>query len=123
MSTYRAACPECERVFDLTDPDDSDEWYCGHDCEAPDPAPLSTAPRGSASERPDTISQLIAWENGALSPEETLGLFAQLIRTGLAWSLQGTYGRTARDLILGGYISEDGDVLGFPDYSDHHEVY
>ena len=26
-------CPECERVFDLTDEDDASEWYYGHDCE------------------------------------------------------------------------------------------
>lgn len=28
-------CPECERVFDLRDDTDSDEWAYGHDCEAP----------------------------------------------------------------------------------------
>lgn len=28
-----ATCPECERVFDLLDPDDLDELYYGHDCE------------------------------------------------------------------------------------------
>ena len=26
-------CPECERVFDLTDEDDANEWFYGHDCE------------------------------------------------------------------------------------------
>ena len=29
-----ATCPECGRVFDLTDAPDSDEWAHGHDCEA-----------------------------------------------------------------------------------------
>tara|TARA_R110000824_G_scaffold86453_6_gene213882 strand:+ start:2253 stop:2564 length:312 start_codon:yes stop_codon:yes gene_type:complete len=28
-------CPECDRVFDLSDETDADEWYHGHDCEAP----------------------------------------------------------------------------------------
>lgn len=28
-----ARCPECGRVFDLTDPTDADEWVHGHDCE------------------------------------------------------------------------------------------
>lgn len=28
-----ATCPECERVFDLTDESDADEFYAGHDCE------------------------------------------------------------------------------------------
>ena len=27
-------CPECGRVFDLTDPTDADEATHGHDCEA-----------------------------------------------------------------------------------------
>lgn len=28
-----ATCPECGRVFDLTDEDDAAEWQFGHDCE------------------------------------------------------------------------------------------
>lgn len=27
-------CEECGRVFDLTDEDDANEFYYGHDCEA-----------------------------------------------------------------------------------------
>ena len=27
------ACPECGRVFDLTDKTDAAEWAFGHDCE------------------------------------------------------------------------------------------
>jgi hypothetical protein len=30
----KAKCPECGRVFDLTDEDDASEWLYGHDCEA-----------------------------------------------------------------------------------------
>lgn len=26
-------CPECERTFDLTNPDHANEWAHGHDCE------------------------------------------------------------------------------------------
>lgn len=26
-------CQECGRSFDLTDEDDANEWYYGHDCE------------------------------------------------------------------------------------------
>lgn len=26
-------CLECERVFDLLNEDDAEEWYYGHDCE------------------------------------------------------------------------------------------
>lgn len=28
-------CVECGRVFDLTDEEDSQKWYYGHDCEEP----------------------------------------------------------------------------------------
>lgn len=29
----KTKCPECDRVFDLMDEDDANEWYYGHDCE------------------------------------------------------------------------------------------
>ena len=29
-------CPECGRVFDLMDETDAEEWFYGHDCEAPE---------------------------------------------------------------------------------------
>ena len=31
-----ATCPECQRVFDLLDDDDANEWHYGHDCEQED---------------------------------------------------------------------------------------
>jgi len=30
----KAKCPECLRVFDLTNDKDASEWGYGHDCEA-----------------------------------------------------------------------------------------
>lgn len=33
----KTQCPECGRVFDLTDEADAEEWTYGHDCEEPDP--------------------------------------------------------------------------------------
>jgi hypothetical protein len=29
-------CPECGRIFDLTDETDAEEWAYGHDCEEPE---------------------------------------------------------------------------------------
>jgi hypothetical protein len=29
----KAKCPECNRVFDLLDWGQAEEWYYGHDCE------------------------------------------------------------------------------------------
>lgn len=57
------------------------------------------------------IDQIIAFENGELDDDGVVELFAGLIRSGLVWSLQGRYGRTANDLIVNGYISPEGEVL------------
>ena len=53
----------------------------------------------------DLTSKLVAFEEGHLSDEETIELFQHLVDTGLAWSLQGFYGRTAAVLIEKGYIT------------------
>lgn len=29
----KAQCPECSRVFDLLNDNDTNEWFYGHDCE------------------------------------------------------------------------------------------
>jgi hypothetical protein len=57
------------------------------------------------------IDKIIAYEIGELRAEDTLKLFAELIKTGLAYTLQGHYGRTAQALIEGGYISKQGKIL------------
>lgn len=57
------------------------------------------------------VDKIIAFEQGELDEDGTLELFGGLIASGLVWSLQGSYGRTARALIDGGFISEDGEVL------------
>ncbi|AKY03747.1 hypothetical protein AVT26_gp65 [Streptomyces phage Lannister] len=62
----------------------------------------------------ELVVELIDYESDNLNDEETLDLFAKLIKTGMAWSLQGHYGRTARYLISEGWISEDGEVLDYP---------
>ena len=35
LSPYRQGviCPECDRVFDLSDEVAAQEWFYGHDCE------------------------------------------------------------------------------------------
>ncbi|MDP1909757.1 MAG: hypothetical protein Q8K85_15770, partial [Hyphomicrobium sp.] len=48
-------------------------------------------------EEADEKTQLEAW--------------AWLIKTGMCWRLQGWFGRRANDLINGGIISKDGEVL------------
>lgn len=57
------------------------------------------------------IDKIIAFENGELDNDEVLMFFADLITTGVVWQLQGSYGRTATELIEGGFISPEGEVL------------
>lgn len=42
---------------------------------------------------------------------DVLELFSALIKTGLAWQLQGFFGRTARHLIDINAIAEDGTII------------
>lgn len=53
----------------------------------------------------DTVGQIIAYEEGELDEDETVGLFQHLVDNGQAWSLQGSYGRTATDLINAGLVT------------------
>ena len=47
---------------------------------------------------------IIAYEDGGLDEYDTCILFQYLVNTGLAWTLQGHYGRTAKDLLDAGSI-------------------
>ena len=59
----------------------------------------------------DLVGNIMAHEDGELDEAETLALFAHLVQSGLAWSLQGSYGRAAAALIDNGYLSRDGSIL------------
>lgn len=51
----------------------------------------------------DLVSKMIEWENGEMDKEEdVISFFQELINTGMAWTLQGCYGRTASALIEAG---------------------
>lgn len=49
------------------------------------------------------IDRMIAWENGELDGGQIIELFQELIDSGMAWRLQGCYGRMAKFLIDHGY--------------------
>jgi hypothetical protein len=59
----------------------------------------------------DQLDQMIAFEQGELDSDGVLELFSNLIKSGLVWSLQGFYGRTAHALIQAGRITQDGLIL------------
>ena len=51
------------------------------------------------------------YESGEATEDETLEGFAMLIRTGLAWTFQGHYGRVAASFIEDGLIDTEGNIL------------
>lgn len=54
----------------------------------------------------DLLSKLLEFEQGELDDTGIIELFQQLVDTGLAWQLQGLYGRTACNLIQAGLITD-----------------
>ena len=45
-----------------------------------------------------------AYESGGMTEEEEIEFFQELVSSGLAWSLQGHYGRVAMHLIESGHV-------------------
>jgi hypothetical protein len=58
----------------------------------------------------DYIDSIIAYEQGDMTEQEMVYLFAELIKSGIVWKLQGHYGRTASALIREGWIDSEGNV-------------
>jgi len=54
----------------------------------------------------DLVDKIITYESGEMSDEKTIEFFQELIDTGQCWTLQGHYGRTARDFITAGVCKE-----------------
>jgi hypothetical protein len=59
----------------------------------------------------DEVGAIISFEAGELRGKKVLELFSHLIKTGKAWSLQGSYGRFSENLIARGYLSRQGEIL------------
>jgi hypothetical protein len=53
------------------------------------------------------IDMIMRYESGELTENEVIELFQDLVNSGLAWQLQGHYGRTAMQLIKEGYVHEN----------------
>ena len=56
------------------------------------------------------VDYIMDYEMGELNDVDTLHFFSHLIQNGMAWSLQGHYGRTARALIDNEWIDKNGKL-------------
>lgn len=56
-------------------------------------------------------TNIMAWENGEMSEVDEIKFFSELIATGMAWQLQGCYGRAAMSFMENGIISRNGQIL------------
>jgi len=67
--------------------------------------------KGHSVNPQDLTTAIVMYENGEMKEvDDVLELFSALIKTGLAWRLQGFFGRTARHLIDIKAIAEDGTI-------------
>lgn len=69
--------------------------------------------KGTKVNKENSVDYIIQFEDGSLGANDILELFSYLLSTGLAWQLQGFYGRTASRLIEMGYITKDGTIKKF----------
>lgn len=59
----------------------------------------------------DIADGIMAFESGEMDEEQTLAFFQELVNTGAAWTLQGSYGRTAQALLEAGLINQAEESL------------
>lgn len=57
------------------------------------------------------MDNIFGYEAGVLDEQETIALFAELIRYGTVWQLQGSYGRQAMRFIEAGVLDREGNIL------------
>ena len=53
----------------------------------------------------ELTKKIISYEQGELTEEEVIDFFQELVDSGLAWNLQGHYGRTAYAMIQEGLVT------------------
>ena len=52
-----------------------------------------------SEDKKDVVDKIIKYEQGNMTNEETIKFFQELIDSGMAWKLQGWFGRQAMFLI------------------------
>lgn len=52
------------------------------------------------------VNDIVDYENGDMDWDRLVDFFQGLVDTGMAWTLQGHYGRMAQSLIDEGYVEK-----------------
>jgi hypothetical protein len=56
------------------------------------------------------VDKIVKWEAGQMNTKQEVKFFSELVKSGMAWSLQGMYGRRAMDFIEAGIIDKSGKI-------------
>ena len=59
-----------------------------------------------SEDKQGVVDKFIKYEQGNMDDKETIKFFQELIDSGMAWKLQGHYGRTAVHLLEEGLCTE-----------------
>lgn len=81
---------------------------------------IDNNPSGEESAR--MIDSIIRYEQGELDEAEMIDLFSKLIKSGQAWTLQGSYGRTAKALIDNKVLPSKAEILEEMELHNKDEV-
>jgi hypothetical protein len=58
----------------------------------------------------DLVNNIADWENGEMDDTREDSFFQELVDSGMAWQLQGMYGRRAMQLLAEGRIFKHANV-------------
>ena len=62
------------------------------------------------NDKTDIVGDIMDFEGGTVDPDRIVPFFQGLIDSGLAWTLQGSYGRAAQHLIDNDHCHKPGAV-------------
>jgi hypothetical protein len=65
----------------------------------------------------DTLTFIMTVESDldSLTVEEYVDGMAEMVKSNMAWNLQGSWGRAAMALIDGGIVNDRGEVIAYPE--------
>jgi len=79
--------------------------------------------RGIKVTKKNKVDMIMSYESGELSQVQIIQLFSYLIKTDLAWKLQGSiYGRPANRLIEMGIISPKTGKINWKEYDNFTNI-